>query len=156
MKGKKHRLTIPKKRKVPNPPSASNMGGVHMTTAKLNNQLVCVEIALALVRIALGLTSAGINHGSSSQVLVGEKGESASSKTTQRRKAYHPNEIKKVNNPTTAPYVAVLSDWFFTSNGIKQNEAKNMDSAWPAVPHKNILRRPKRSIIGYERNAESA
>ena len=41
-----------------------------MTTAKLNSQLVMVEMALALVRIAFGLISAGYNQGSSSHVLV--------------------------------------------------------------------------------------
>jgi len=52
-------LTAKKNRKVPKPPQALSIGGVHITTAKLKPQLVIVEMALALVRMALGEISAG-------------------------------------------------------------------------------------------------
>ena len=70
--------------------------------SQFHPQLLIVEIAFAFVRIALGLISAGNNHGSSNHVLlVIDYISRAASRT--KAMAHHPKATRNRNSPTTAP-----------------------------------------------------
>lgn len=168
--GMKQRLAIPKIRKVPQL-MAVRSGGVAITMAKLNSQLLMVEIALAFVRVASGLIwnaqRLAIVRGTwmllfpyLSRVQPTVRRERASelglTRDSRRRETYgswsqvKPKKTRYRNRPKTDP----LMIW--TSPGIKHPMMMNMDKAWPADPIRKRLRRPTRSMVGMQAKAARA